>query len=126
MNTPSPTQRTPVHAESARIGARLAFRVIHGQFPADHVINQILSSGAELDYQEFPLEVVGMVSGQKLERRRVFAMKALEALLHHCGEATLVTDDDLDKLVSKSWNIARAMEREDEVAQQLESLGKKA
>ncbi len=116
----------PCHLESARIGVRVACIAMQGRMPPEDQVTTILASAkGEIELHTFPMEMVTAAAGARKERRRVFAMKALETLLHHCGDTQMLTSDDLDKVVSKSWHIAAAMEREDDVATQLDSLGKK-
>ncbi len=121
MNNP-----VPCHAESVRIGVRMACLAMKGSVPDPGTVAHILTHGREqIDMLEFPFEVISNAGMAKKQRRRDYAFKAMEAFLHHCGDHELLTNDVLDKIVTRSWHVAAAMEREDDVATQLDSIGKK-
>lgn len=118
MNAP-----VPVHAESVRVGVRMACLAIHGTLPDPPTIAHIMDkSKSQVELHEFPMEVISAAAMARKERRRLFAVKAMEAFLHHCGDQDLLTSDHLDRLVTRSWHVAAAMEREDDVATQLDSI----
>lgn len=122
MNQPKPT----VHAESARVGIRLALVAMQGKLPPNDVINNLLASGAShITFVELPMEMLMQAAAQTTERRRFFATKALEMLLVRSGDSMLLSDDDLERIVAKAWRVAALMEREDMTAQTLDTLGKK-
>jgi allophanate hydrolase subunit 2 len=122
LKAPVVDPRIPVHADSCRIGIRLAVHAIKGVFPTPQMIEEILARGAaNVALREFPIQSV--LSGA-VERRRIYATKALEMLMHHSGQDALtMTSEDLDKIVTKAWHVAGAMDRADMTAQQLDTLG---
>ncbi len=121
-----PSAPVPVHAESVRIGVRMAFLAIQGQIPDIATVKHVVSmSSSKVEMHEFPMDVIATAAMARKERRRLCAMRAMEAFVHHCGDHELLTGEALDKLVTRSWHIAAAMEREDDVATQLDSLSKK-
>lgn len=122
MSTPP----VPVHAESVRIGVRMAFLAIQGQVPDQPTVAHVVSMNkTQVELHEFPMEVISNAAMARKERRRGYAFKAMEAFLHHVGDQDLLKSEDLDRLVTRCWHVAAAMEREDDVATQLDSLGKK-
>jgi hypothetical protein len=122
LKPPTQDARLPVHADSCRVGIRLTYHAIKGVFPSPQVIEQILGHGAaNVTLREFPIQSV--LSGA-CERRRIYATKALEILLHHLGQdVTTISNKDMDTVVEKAWHIAGAMDRADMTAQQLDTLG---
>lgn len=116
----------PVHAESVRIGVRMAFLAMQGQIPDQPTIAHVVGMNkTQVEMHEFPMEMISNAVMARKERRRSYAFKAMEAFLHHVGDQDLLTDAALDKLISRCWHVAAAMEREDDVATQLDTLGKK-
>jgi hypothetical protein len=114
-----------VHAESARVGIRLACIAMQGKAPPEDVVNRLIQSGiTQVTFEEFPLDVLKVVKRERHDVRRTFAIRAMEVLLHHAGDSSMLTNDELDKIVSKAWHMAAAMEREDSTAQQLSTLGR--
>ncbi len=122
MSTPP----VPCHAESVRIGVRMAFLAIQGQMPDQPTVAHVVGMNkSQVELHEFPMDVISNAVMARKERRRGYAFKAMEAFLHHVGDQDLLTEAALDKLVTRSWHVAAAMEREDDVATQLDSLYKK-
>lgn len=122
LKPPTQDLRLPVHADSCRVGIRLAVHAIKGSFPTPQEIEHILKRGvSNITLREFPIQSV--LTGA-CERRRIYATKALEMLMHHSGQDALtMTSKDLDAIVEKAWHVAGAMDRADMTAQQLDTLG---
>jgi len=115
--------KAPVHAESVRIGIKLACRAMQGQLPPPEIVEGILSQGgAELTPYEFPLDLIGAQVAQRRDLRRTYAIKAMEVLLHQAGDSVLRTVSDMERLVDSAWSIAAQMERHDNVASSLDTL----
>ncbi len=114
-----------VHSGSVIAGVRMACVAIKGTMPDQATVDHILAQGkGHVELHEFPFEVISQAAMARKERRRTSAFKALEAFLHHAGDPLLLRDADLDKLVTKAWHVAALMESQDDVASQLDSLGK--
>lgn len=121
------TAKPIIHAESARAGIRLGLIAMQGKLPPPDIVNNILQSGTQhMQFVEFPIEMLQQASMQTAERRRFFATKALEMLLVRSGDSTLLSNDDLERIVAKSWRVAALMEREDMAAQTIDTLNQKA
>ena len=115
-----------VHAGSVIVGVNMACVAIKGAIPDQATLDTILATGKDqVEMHQFPFEIIAQAAMAKKERRRLNALKALEAFLHHAGDPLMLRDEDLDKLVTKAWHIAAQMESQDDVAGQLDGLGKK-
>lgn len=101
----------PVHAESIRIGIRLTAAHFTGnRLPEDKVAAILKTLPPAFRAEEFPLEVLTSAYRERARARREAAQRCLEALLHHAGDSTLLSEKDLEDLVSKAWRLARAMD----------------
>jgi hypothetical protein len=120
---PKPVTPIYVHTESLRVGIRLTYLRLRGVIPTEDVVESLVRSGADkLMLREFPIEAV--LQGVT-ERRRMYALKALEVLLlHTVRESGPMGEADLDHIVEKAWHVAAAMERQDGTAMQLSTIGK--
>ena len=118
------SQRSDVHAESVRVGIRLAFVANNMPIPAPEVIERILAvgRGKDLNIHEFPLEIVSQQAAQRREMRRAYAIKALEVLLQK-GDMGFGEEDPHEKIVDQAWAIAAKMERHDNSGLMLDVVG---
>jgi hypothetical protein len=100
-----------VHAESVRIGIRLTGGHFTGhRLPEDKVASILKTLPPGYRAEEFPLEVLTSAYRERSRLRREAAQRCLEALIHHAGDSTLLSESDLEGLVSKAWRMARAMD----------------
>lgn len=115
--------RMQVHAESMRVGVRVAFNALQKRMPTADIVEQIMATASgHVILREFPIT---SVMAAVPERRRMYAFKAMECLLVRSGqESLLITNEQLDKLIEMSWHIAGKMEEQDRTAMQIDSLGK--
>lgn len=112
-----------IHGESARWGVRLACHMFQGKAPPDDAVTRILNTRPEhIQVAEFALEALSTVHRERQERRRTYAVRAMEVLLHRITDSTLLTAADLEKIAAQSWRLAAMMEREEEVSASLDSL----
>jgi hypothetical protein len=81
-----------VHAESVRVGIRLAFIANKQPVPS--------------------MELVSQQAAQRREMRRAYAIKALEVLLQK-GDTGFGEENPHEKIVDQAWAIAAQMERHD-------------
>lgn len=120
-----PAGRNDVHAESVRVGIRLAFQA-HGQaIPSPEMIERILATArTQLNFHEFPLEVVSQQTLQRRDVRRMYAIKALEILLQK-SDSGFGDENPHEKAVDQAWAIAAQMERHDNSGMMLDVVGEK-
>jgi len=100
-----------LHAESVRIGVRLAAQVFAGQrYPEDKVAAVLRALPAQYKAAEFPLETLTSAYKARTEHRRNCAQRNLEVLLHHAGDPAYITDEAAKSMVGRAWMMAREME----------------
>jgi hypothetical protein len=119
------TQPVPIqtHAESLRVGIRLASLRYTNKIPPDDVVEQIAKSRPpNVILNEFPLDVIAQVPRERQDRRRACARDALTVMLHHAGDPLMLTQSDIEKLTIKAWQFAAAMESQEDVSYALGQL----
>lgn len=100
-----------VHADSLRIGIRLAAGRYTGQrLPEDKVAEIVQSLPPQFSAKEFPLDVLTSHYRERCRGRKEVAQRTLEAMLHHAGDPAYLTEETLKSLVGKAWMLAREME----------------
>ncbi len=114
-----------VHAESVRIGIRLAALNFTGtRLPEDKIAQILRTLPVSFMADEFPLSTLTKQHHDLSRARRDCAQRLLEVMLHHAGEAALLSSDESQGLVGKAWRMAMAMEEQEQgqaVLDQLES-----
>ncbi len=119
-----PVVVVPAHAESVRIGIKLAFLAIKGAIPDNTTVQHCVDLGkAEIEMLEFPFETISHAAMQRKQRRRECAFKAMEVLLHRAGEPSLLSKNELESIVSKCWTVAALMESEYDAASLIDTVG---
>jgi hypothetical protein len=114
-------QKSSVHAESVRVGIRLAFLANGQPLPPPDVVDRIMAMGKDqLDAHEFPLELVANQTAVLRDLRRTYAIKAMEVLLHKAGEYG--ADEQLEKIADQAWTVAAHMERHDNSSLAMDSI----
>ena len=117
-------RKADVHAESVRVGIRLAFTSQGHAVPPNDVIERIIATGKHLiEPHEFPLELVTQQTLQRRELRRAYALKSLEVLLQKSDAG--FGEDAHEKAVDQAWAIAAQMERHDNSGLMLDVIGEK-
>ncbi len=120
----SPPNPITVHAESARVGMRIALHHITGNQPSEDTVRALVHAlpQAGVNPVDFPLPLLEHSARERSERRRIWALKAMEILLHHAGDSMLLTSEQLREVATKAWTMAAAMEGEENTASQLDSI----
>jgi len=119
------TMKKLVHLKSAIIGAQLASIAMRGNMlPADTAENMILQQMASNDLTrvDVDLSACGQDQLNRVEIRRLYGIKMVECLLIKAGDSSLMTDDELERIVRRGWKMAQVMVEEDQVGAQLSSL----
>lgn len=114
-----------VHAESVRVGIRLAYQINNQPIPPPEAVERMLALAKKhLDIHEFPLEVIGQHTLQRREIRRQVALKALEILLQKGSDGGFGDDSNNtdEKAVDRAWNIAAMVERHENAGNVLDVL----
>jgi hypothetical protein len=123
MSASLPPAPINTHGDSLRVGIRLAALRYTSKIPADDVVEQIAKSRPpNVILNEFPLDVIAQVPRERQERRRVCARDALIVMLHHAGDPLMLTQSDIEKLTIKAWQLAAAMESQEDVSYALGQL----
>jgi hypothetical protein len=119
-----PVVPVPVHAESVRIGIKLAVLAIKGTIPDAAIVQHMVDLGKDqVEMLEFPFETISHAAMQRKQRRREYAFKAMEVLLHRAGEPALLTKSELESIISKCWTVAALMESEYDAASLIDTVG---
>lgn len=112
-----------VHGDSIRVGIRLAWHMFSGVLPPDDkVLQVIMTKPAHVVVNEFSLDILSTVKRERLEHRRVTAMRAMEIMLHHTGEVDHLTEAMLAKIAAKAWRLANFMDEQETVTLLVDTL----
>ncbi len=115
-----------IHGDSARAGIRLAIAHLTGRPPSeDTVLSLIRAMPAHgCNVIEFPMDRLDAEARERLINVRIYAMKALEGIIHHSGDTTMHSPDTFRKMAADAWVVAGEMQALDDVACQLGTLDK--
>jgi hypothetical protein len=116
------------HTESVRIGIRAGMMYLTQKPPSESTVADLIRTlpQAGVVLHTFPIEVLQQVSRERGEIRRLYAIKALEALMHHAGDSTLLSNETLRTLSEKAWIVASSMEEQESVGRLLDSVREKS
>lgn len=120
-----PQNRLSVHRVSTLIGIKMGIQALSGHIPHDDKAREILAaneSNKVVVSVDFPLAMVDTFAAQQSNDRQAMALRLLEALMHHAGMSTDLSQGQLDDLVTKAWSTVAAMERERSAVELLATL----
>ena len=110
------------HAPTARVCIQKALHVAMRRPPTLPEIESVRAMVVDVHWSETPLGAQDPEAQERLNYRRMTALRAMEMLLAKAGDSTLLSNDGLRKITSQAWTIAGAMEAEENVAASLDSV----
>lgn len=111
-----------IHGESTRVGIALASKLYTGAAPPRDKVDQILRSlPANYYVSEFPLDAITQAHRERQDRRRLSAKNYAEIMLHHAGDSQFLTQDALERISAKAWQMATLMEEQEHISATLDS-----
>ncbi len=113
-----------VHGDSLRVGIRLASYRFQNRVPAeDQVIMMQESRPTNVILSEFPMQAISNLYRDKQNRRREYAMHAMQIILAKSGnEFSSLSQEEIERIAIKAWQMASAMESQEAVSASLDSV----
>ncbi len=122
-NDPAPAP-IYVHGDSLRVGIRLACYRFQNRVPAeDQVLMMQESKPSHVIVSEFPMQAISNLYRDKQARRREYAMHAMQIILSKgSSEFTNISQEEIERIAIKAWQMASAMESQEAVSATLDSM----
>ncbi len=109
-----------------RIGIRLAMIRFTNQRPPEDQVKMIQDMrDPRVIVSEFPLDAISNLVRDKQHRRREAAMHAMQIILARgANEFTSLSQEEIEKIAIKAWQMAAAMEAQEGVSAALDTMDK--
>jgi len=112
-----------VHGDSVRLGIRLAMIRFTNRTPPEDQVRQIEGTRpAHVILTEFPLVAITNLVRDRQHRRREVAMHSMQIMLSRMSEFATMSQESLEMIATKAWQMAAAMETQESVSASLDSM----
>ncbi len=112
-----------VHGDSVRVGIRLASLRFTSRIPAEDQVRQIQDTRPpNVVLAEFPLQTITALVRERQHRRRETAQHAMTIMLSRMSEFTSLSQEAIETIAMKAYQMAAAMESQESVSASLDSM----
>lgn len=113
-----------VHGDSVRVGIRLAVIRYTNKLPPEDQVRMIQDTRPpNVVLSEFSMIAITNMVRERQERRRQMAKDAMTVILaRSASEFTSLSQEEIERIAMKAWQMAAAMEAQESVSASLDTM----